>query len=83
MDFQVREPIAPILAGGMPKSHVMMEVQAAQEYVGRRAEKDLTAFRPSISSDRLVTRPSPSCEQNEICAKGIQEQNELNGCVVM
>ena len=27
----------------------------------RRTEKYLTAFRPSISSDRLVTRPSPSC----------------------
>ena len=36
MDFQVREPISPLLAGGMPKSNVMMEVQAAQEYTGQQ-----------------------------------------------
>ena len=33
MDFQVREPPSPLLAGGMPKSNVMMEVQAAQEKI--------------------------------------------------
>jgi alpha-glucuronidase len=29
MDFQIREPIAPLLAGGMPLSNIMMEVRAA------------------------------------------------------
>jgi len=35
MDFQVREPLHPLL-GGLRKTNVMMEVQAAQEYVGQQ-----------------------------------------------
>jgi hypothetical protein len=29
-----REPISPLLAGGLKKTHFLMEVQAAQEYTG-------------------------------------------------
>jgi alpha-glucuronidase len=35
MDFQVREPVSPIL-GQLPKTNVMLEVQAAQEYTGQQ-----------------------------------------------
>jgi len=33
MDFQIREPPHPLL-GGLPKSNIMMEVSAAQQYTG-------------------------------------------------
>lgn len=36
MDFQVREPVSPLLAGGLTRTNVMMEVQAAQEYTGQQ-----------------------------------------------
>ena len=32
MDFQIREPLHPLL-GGLRHTNVMMETQAAQEYV--------------------------------------------------
>lgn len=35
MDFQIREPLHPLL-GGLKRTHVMMEVQAAQEYTGQQ-----------------------------------------------
>lgn len=35
IDFQVREPISPLLAGALTSTNVMMEVQAAQEYTGQ------------------------------------------------
>jgi alpha-glucuronidase len=35
MDFQVREPLHPLL-GAMPNTNVMMAVQAAQEYTGQQ-----------------------------------------------
>lgn len=35
MDFQVREPISPLL-GGLTKTNQMLEVQVAQEYTGQQ-----------------------------------------------
>lgn len=35
MDFQVREPVSPLL-GGLEKTNQMLEVQAAQEYTGQQ-----------------------------------------------
>lgn len=35
MDFQVREPVSPLL-GGMTKTNQMLEVQIAQEYTGQQ-----------------------------------------------
>ena len=35
MDFQIREPLHPLL-GGLSKTNVMMEVQCAQEYTGQQ-----------------------------------------------
>ena len=35
MDFQIREPLHPLL-GGLKHTNVMMEVQCAQEYTGQQ-----------------------------------------------
>eukprot|EP00746_Dinoflagellata_sp_MGD_P039578 gnl/MRDRNA2_/MRDRNA2_195534_c0_seq1.p1 gnl/MRDRNA2_/MRDRNA2_195534_c0~~gnl/MRDRNA2_/MRDRNA2_195534_c0_seq1.p1 ORF type:complete len:580 (-),score=88.83 gnl/MRDRNA2_/MRDRNA2_195534_c0_seq1:16-1638(-) len=35
MDFQIREPVSPLISG-LKHTHVMMEVQAAQEYTGQQ-----------------------------------------------
>ena len=37
MDFQIREPISPLL-GGLKKTNQMMEVQIAQEYTGHQID---------------------------------------------
>ena len=37
MDFQVREPVAPLL-GGLKKTNQIMEVQIAQEYTGHQID---------------------------------------------
>lgn len=37
MDFQVREPVSPLL-GGLRKTNQMMEVQIAQEYTGHQID---------------------------------------------
>ena len=46
MDFQVREPVSPLLTGLLPNTNVMMEVQAAQEYTGQAGES------PTASRDQ-------------------------------
>ena len=35
MDFQIREPVSPLLAGALKRTNLMMEVQAAHEYTGQ------------------------------------------------
>ena len=37
MDFQIREPVSPLL-GGLTKTNQMLEVQAAQEYTGHQID---------------------------------------------
>ncbi|MED9905056.1 MAG: alpha-glucuronidase [Lachnospiraceae bacterium] len=37
IDFQVREPVSPLL-GGLKKTNQMLEVQAAQEYTGQQID---------------------------------------------
>ncbi|MGN0507201.1 MAG: alpha-glucuronidase family glycosyl hydrolase [Lachnospiraceae bacterium] len=37
MDFQIREPVSPLL-GGLKKTNRMMEVQIAQEYTGQQID---------------------------------------------
>lgn len=37
MDFQVREPVSPLL-GAMPKTNQMLELQVAQEYTGQQID---------------------------------------------
>ncbi len=43
MDFQVREPVSPLF-GGLKKTNMILEVQAAQEYTGQ--QKDLCYLIP-------------------------------------
>ncbi len=51
MDFQIREPISPLI-GAMPKTNQIMEVQIAQEYTGQQIDicylipmfKDILSF---------------------------------------
>ena len=35
MDFQVREPVSPLI-GGLKHTHIMVEFQIAQEYTGQQ-----------------------------------------------
>ena len=42
-DFQVREPVSPLLLS-MPRTHLALEVQLAQEYTGQ--QKDIYAMPP-------------------------------------
>jgi alpha-glucuronidase len=35
VEFQVREPVSPLLTGLLQNTNVMMEIQAAQEYTGQ------------------------------------------------
>lgn len=37
MDFQVREPVSPLF-GGLKKTHMILEVQIAQEYTGQQID---------------------------------------------
>ena len=37
MDFQIREPVSPLL-GGLKKTNQMLEVQVAQEYTGQQID---------------------------------------------
>ncbi|MCH5259732.1 MAG: alpha-glucuronidase [Lachnospiraceae bacterium] len=37
MDFQIREPVSPLL-GGLTRTNQMLEVQAAQEYTGQQID---------------------------------------------
>ena len=50
MDFQVREPVSPLLTGLLPNTNVMMEVQAAQEYTGQAGESP----QPAEINDRAL-----------------------------
>ena len=50
MDFQVREPVSPLLTGLLPNTNVMMEVQAAQEYTGQAGESPQPAETLSLES---------------------------------
>ncbi len=56
-DFQVREPVSPLLLG-MPRTRLALEVQLAQEYTGQ--QKDLYAMPPlwreildTVGKDRI------------------------------
>ncbi|MBR7090683.1 MAG: alpha-glucuronidase [Lachnospiraceae bacterium] len=59
MDFQIREPISPLL-GGLKKTNQMLEVQIAQEYTGHQIDlcylipefKEILGFRTYCSEDR-------------------------------
>ncbi|MCR4792733.1 MAG: alpha-glucuronidase [Lachnospiraceae bacterium] len=59
MDFQIREPISPLL-GGLKKTNQMLEVQIAQEYTGHQIDvcylipefKEILGFKTYCSDDK-------------------------------
>ncbi|MBO4899083.1 MAG: alpha-glucuronidase, partial [Lachnospiraceae bacterium] len=58
MDFQIREPVSPLL-GGLRKTNQMLEVQIAQEYTGHQIDvcylipmfKEILGFKTFCSQD--------------------------------
>lgn len=60
MDFQVREPVSPLI-GGLQHTHIMVEFQIAQEYTGQQRHVCylMPWFREILDTD-LHTRPSES-----------------------
>ncbi len=59
MDFQIREPVSPLL-GGLTKTNQMLEVQIAQEYTGHQIDvcylipmfKEVLDFKTYCSSEK-------------------------------
>ncbi|MCR5671946.1 MAG: alpha-glucuronidase [Butyrivibrio sp.] len=59
MDFQIREPVSPLL-GGLKRTNQMLEVQIAQEYTGHQIDlcyliplfKEVLDFRTHCGSDK-------------------------------
>ena len=59
MDFQIREPVSPLL-GGLKKTNQMLEVQIAQEYTGHQIDvcylipefKEILGFKTYCSDDK-------------------------------
>ncbi|WP_242834833.1 alpha-glucuronidase [Butyrivibrio sp. AE3006] len=59
MDFQIREPVSPLL-GGLTKTNQMLEVQIAQEYTGHQIDlcylmpmfKEVLEFRTHCQDDK-------------------------------
>jgi len=59
MDFQIREPISPLL-GGLRKTNQMLEVQIAQEYTGHQIDvcylipefKEILGFKTYCTEDK-------------------------------
>lgn len=60
MDFQVREPVSPLI-GGLKHTHIMVEFQIAQEYTGQQRHVCylMPWFRQVLDFD-LRTRPDNS-----------------------
>lgn len=60
MDFQVREPVSPLI-GGLQHTHIMVEFQIAQEYTGQQRHVCylMPWFRQILDTD-LYTRPADS-----------------------
>lgn len=59
MDFQIREPVSPLI-GGLKKTNRMLEVQIAQEYTGHQIDlcylipmfKEILSFRTYCNGER-------------------------------
>lgn len=76
MDFQIREPVSPLL-GGLKKTNQMLEVQVAQEYTGQQIDlcyliplfKEVLDFRTCCApdKDRVADIVSGRCFGNSLC----------------
>ena len=87
MDFQIREPISPLL-GGMHSTNQMLEVQIAQEYTGQQKHvcylipefKEVLEFRTYVRDKNGV-----QCDKDTVCdiVTGRTFNNTLSGmCAV-
>ncbi|MCQ2540198.1 MAG: alpha-glucuronidase [Acetatifactor sp.] len=65
MDFQIREPISPLL-GGLKKTNQMLEVQVAQEYTGHQI--DVCYLMPMFKE---VLDFKTYCSEKNDCVKDI------------
>ena len=91
MDFQIREPVAPLL-GGLKKTNQMMEVQIAQEYTGHQIDvcylmpmfKEVLEFKTYCKkeNDTVADIISGGCGENRNLNTGIaavvNTGNDLN-----
>ena len=63
MDFQIREPISPLL-GGLKKTNQMLEVQIAQEYTGHQI--DVCYLIPMFKE--ILNFKTGCCKENDLVA---------------
>ncbi len=80
MDFQIREPVSPLL-GGLNETNQMMEVQIAQEYTGHQIDvcylipmfKEILAFKTYYKkeNDTVADIISGDCGENRNLHMGI------------
>lgn len=80
MDFQIREPVAPLL-GGLKKTNQIMEVQIAQEYTGHQIDvcylipmfKEILEFKTyrNKENDTVADIISGGCGENRNLNMGI------------
>ncbi|WP_155059388.1 alpha-glucuronidase [Streptomyces blattellae] len=66
MDFQVREPVSPVL-GAMPRTRLALELQATQEYTGQQRH---VCWLGPMWSEVLRFRPEAESSVGESAARG-------------
>lgn len=75
MDFQIREPISPLL-GGLSKTNQMLEVQVAQEYTGHQI--DVCYLMPmfkEVLDFKTYCVDENDCVKDIISGKTLKNQN--------
>ena len=75
MDFQIREPVSPLL-GGLKKTNQMLEVQVAQEYTGHQIDVCylMPMFR-EILDFRTYCAPEHDCVKDIISGRTLGNTN--------
>ena len=73
-DFQVREPVSPLLLA-MPKTHLALEFQLAQEYTGHQI--DIYAM-PPMWKEHFADMP-PSCVQAIAAVSNLGRDDNYTG----
>lgn len=77
MDFQIREPISPLL-GGLKKTNQMMEVQIAQEYTGHQIDVCylIPMFKECLEFKTYIRKENDTVA--DIISGGLTENRNLN-----
>ena len=77
MDFQIREPISPLL-GGLKKTNQMMEVQIAQEYTGHQIDVFylIPMFKECLDFKTYIREENDTVA--DIISGNLTEQRNLN-----